>query len=96
MIDAKAGCFICRFDILRLPFDGPVAWRASSAHRDEDCDMAQLGQSTKNVAGPFLISIPGRLEVVDHDEAGMFQGIEFRNNLLESYLVVSRDLQLVV
>ena len=38
----------------------------------------------------------GCLEVVDHDESGLFQGIEFRNNLLESYLVVSRYLQLDV
>jgi hypothetical protein len=102
MVDTKAGCFgrslpsylplaiegyyqvIGIFDIL-------VAWRVPSTHRDEDCDVAQHGQSTKNVADLFLISIPGRLEVVDHDKApGLFQGIEFRNDLFECYLLVSR------
>ena len=94
MVGAKAGCFVGRFDSLRLPFDG-IARRASSAHRDENCDMAQHSQSTKNVANLlFLISIPERLEVVDHDTTGLFNGIEFRNNLFECYLLVSRYLQL--
>ena len=67
-----------------------------AAHRDEDCDVAQHRQSTKNVADLFLISIPGRLKVVDHDEAGLFQGIELRNDSFESYLLISRYLQLDV
>ena len=58
--------------------------------------MAQHGQSTKNVADLFPISIPGRLEVVQYDKAGLFQGIEFRNDLFECYLLVSWYLQLNV
>ena len=58
--------------------------------------MAQHGQSTKDIADLFLISIPGRLEIVDHDKSGLFHGIKFRNDRFQSYLFVSRYLQLSV
>ena len=58
--------------------------------------MAQHGQSTKDNANPFLMSIPGRLKIVDHDKAGLFHRIEFRNDRLQSYFFVNRYLQLNV
>ena len=99
MVDTKAGRFISSRDVLRLPLDSLVAWRVSSTHRDEDRDMAQLGQSTKNVANLFLSSIrriPWCFEVVEQDKAGVFQGVEFRNNFFQSNLLISRYLQLDV
>ena len=54
MVDTKAGRFIGGLDVLRLPLDSLVAWRVSSTHRDEDCDAAQLGYSTKNPPGPRM------------------------------------------
>lgn len=100
MIRTKVGCFICRIDILRLTIDSlaALAWRIATR-----C-VTQYGQSTKNVADLFfLIPFKGVTEVIDHDEAGLLQGTEFRNDFskisfLNSYLLqaVSRYLHLNV
>ena len=92
MVDTKAGRFIGSLVVFQLPFDSFIAWGVSSMHRDEDCDVVQLGQSTKNVANLFLNSakrISWCLEVVQQDKAGLLRGIEFRNDFFKRNLLIS-------
>jgi hypothetical protein len=99
MVNTKAGCFIGRLDCLRLPLMALSHGGICATHRDEDRDVAQHGQLTKNIADLFLSSarrIPRCLEVVEQDKAGLFRGIEFRNDLFERNLLISRYLQLDV
>jgi hypothetical protein len=52
---------ICRLYVIRLPFDCALPWRIRSTHRNEDCNVAQLSQLTKNEADLFAMRIPGFL-----------------------------------
>ena len=70
----KAGSFICRLNLLRLPFDSFGAWKISSQHGDENGDVALHGKPTKvilNLLQNSIKRILRCLEVVEQDQTGL-------------------------
>ena len=69
--DTKAGCFIGRPDVLRLPFDASFGWRVSSLHGDKNRYAAQQDWPTKDILVLLLRSIKRVSKFIEHDQTGL-------------------------
>ena len=75
--DTKAGCFIGRPNVLRLPFDASLfGGRVSSPHGDKNRYAAQQNWPTRDILDLLLRSIKRVSKFIEHDQTGLCWGIK--------------------